>query len=253
MDKAAQSRFALPNDEQWVELRQALKLSDAGLTALNTTLQEVEYLCRDLAADLAKSQVKRSLKVLDRLLSNTRRALQRADICQALGTIEFHGRLSAILSSEAGTAIHGQTHLDSLNHDRLLNERTQEVMSYLLGEMQRPIAEWLAVAAKDKGGNRPKSHRQALLLLLARDSMKIIGTGPTTTPNGKFHQLCSWVLPLCGIGSDGLEEAIGRCLNKHAKWLEWAQLPTGEHIVGQLSEAEIAVIPDDLEEKDPTW
>ena len=81
--------------------------------------------------------------------------------------------------------------------------------------------------------------------------MKIIRTGPTSTPNGTFHQLCSWVLPHCGIGSDGLEDAIARCLKKYEKWLEWAQLPSGDQIVGQLSDIEIAAIPDDPQQ-DPT-
>lgn len=252
MDKEPQSRFTLPNEESWAELRLNLRLSDVQADALNATLREVEGLCRELAADLAKSEVKRSLLALDRLLSNAHRGLQRGDIRQALASIEMHGALSALLSREAGAEIHGENSIDELAHDRLLNERTHEAMSYVLEKMRRPIADWLALAALDKGGNRPKSDRQVLILLLARDASQIIGTKPSTAKNGPFHLLCSWVCSRCGIADDGLEEAITRCLKKYKKWLVWTGLPSGHHIVGQLSDAEIAAIPDDPEVEFPS-
>lgn len=249
MDEKPQSRFALPNEENWAEICLQLKLSDVQAHALRATLGEVEDLCRDLSANLAKSEVKESLAVLDRLLSNAHRGLQREDIRQALATIEMHGALSALLSRQAGAEIHGENSIDELGHDRRLNDLTHEAMSYVLEKMRRPIADWLAMAARDKGGNRPKSDRQVLILLLARDSKTIIGVRPTATRNGRFHLLCSWVLPRCGVSASGLEEAITRCLKKYKEWLEWAQLAPGEHIVGQLTEPEIAAIDDDPEKE----
>lgn len=249
MDKEPQSRFTLPNEESWAELRLNLRLSDVQADALHATLREAEGLCRELAADLAKSEVKRSLLALDRLLSNAHRGLQRGDIRQALASIEMHGALSALLSREAGAEIHGENSINELAHDRLLNERTHEAMSYVLEKMRRPIADWLALAALDKGGSRPKSDRQVLILLLARDSSQIIGTKPSTAKNGPFHLLCSWVCSRCGIADDGLEEAMTRCLKRYKKWLVWKRLPSGHHVVGQLSDAEIADIDDDPEEE----
>ena len=249
MVKEPQSRFVLPNEENWKEIRSNLKLSKMQADALHAILREVEGLCTELCADLAKSEIKRSLMSLDRLISNAHRGLQRQDIRQALATIEMHGALSALLSREAGAEIHGDNSIDALGHDRRLNERTHEVMSYVLDKMRRPIADWLALAALDKGGSRPKSHRQVLILLLARDSQKIVGAAPSSTQNGPFHLLCSWVVPRCGISAAGLEDATGRCLKKYKSWVEWAQLPPGEHIVGQLSDAEIAAIPDNDEEE----
>lgn len=252
MDKEPKSRFTLPNEESWAELRLNLRLSDVQADALNATLREVEGLCGELASDLTKSEIKRSLRVLDRLLSNVHRGLQREDIRRALASIEMHGALSVLLSREAGSEIHGETSIDELAHDRLLNERTHEAMSYVLERMRRPIAGWLALAALDKGGNRPKSDRQVLILLLARDANQIIGAKSSTAKNGPFHRLCSWVSPRCGITDEGLEDAITRCLQKYKDWLEWAQLPSGEHIVGELSDAEIAAIPDDPEVEFPS-
>lgn len=251
MAKKPQSRFILPNEENWEEIRRDLKLSDVQAHALHATLREVEGLCKELATYLAKSKVKQSLKVLDRLLSKAHRGLQRTDIRQALASVEMHGALSALLSREAGAEIYGENSIDQLAHDRLVNERTHEAMSYALKKMRRPIAEWLALASLDKGGNRPKSDRQVLILLLARDASQIIGTKPSTTKNGPFHQLCSWIFPRCGISDDGLEDAITRCLGKYKEWLEWAQLPSADHIVGKPSAAIVANVDDDPNEEFP--
>ncbi len=252
MAKKSQSKFTLPNEENWEEIRRALKLSDVQTHALRATLREAEGLCGELATYLAKSKVKQSLKVLDRLLSNAHRGLQRADIRQALASIEMYGALSALLSREAGADIYGENSIDQLAHDRLVNERTHEAMSYALEKMRRPIADWLAQAALDKGGNRPKSDRQVLILLLARDASQIIGTKPSTTKNGYFHQLCSWIFPRCGINDDGLEDAITRCLEKYKEWLEWTQLPSGDHMVGKLSNENIANIDDEPNDEFPS-
>ena len=247
MASAPSVRFMLPDSESWKELCRNLKLSDGQAAALLATLTEAECGCRDMATQVAKSEVKRCLEVLDRLLSNAHRSLQRADIQQALATLEMGGALSFLLSREAGAEIHDENAVNTIEHDKLLAERNSEVMLYLLDRMRRPIADWLVKATQDKGGSKPKSDRQLLLFLLARDAGKIMGVTPSGTPNSPFHQLCSWVLPACGIGMDGLEEALTRCLKKYQSLLDWAQLPPAEHIVGRLSAAEIAVIPNDAE------
>jgi hypothetical protein len=249
MGKQKALRFRLPDEEARAELCQTLKLSKAQAAALNAVLQEAESGCIDLAKELeiAQSELKRRLKTIDRLLSNAHQGLQRAGIRRALASIEMNGAISYLLSPEAGSDIHENTALDGPEHDRLLNDRTPEVMSYLLDRMRRPIAEWLAIAANDKGGNKPKSDRQLLILLLARDSRQIIEEAASASSNGPFHNLCSWVLPACGIGMEGLEDAITRCLKKYREWLCWAQLPTAEHIVGVLAPSDTDAIPDDPE------
>lgn len=244
MAKEPQSRFVFPDEDTWAELRRDLKLTDAQTVALQATLNEAESLCRYFTNVLVNAEVKSSLKTLNRLLFNVHRGLRRADISQALTKFDMHGTLSTLLSHEAGTELHGKGTVDNLSHHRLLNDRTPEVMSYIIDEMRRPIAQWLAVTAKDKGGRQPKSDRQVLLFLLARDSNKISGFEASITSDGPFHRLCAWVLPACGIASVGLEEAIERCLKKYKKWLEWAQLPSGQDIVGTLSDEDIAAIPD---------
>lgn len=249
MDKQRALRFRLPDEEAWAELCQNLKLSNAQAAALRAVLQEVESGCIDLAKELeiAQSKLKSSLKTIDLLLSKAHQSLQRADIRRALAAIEMNGSISYLISPKAGSDIHGNTALDGNEHDKLLNDRTPEVMSYLLDRMRRPIAEWLAIAAMDKGGNKPQSDRQLLILLLARDSHKIVEEAASATSNGPFHNLCSWVLPACGIGTKGLEDAIARCLKKYSEWLCWAQLPAADHIVGVLGQSETDAIRDDPE------
>lgn len=249
MDKRQALRFTLPDEETWAELCRNLKLSNAQAAALRAVLQEAEHGCKDLAKEwgIAKSEIKSSLKTIDRLLSKAHESLQRNDIKRALASIEMNGAISYLMSPEAASDIHDDTALDALEHDRILNERTPEVMSYLLDRMRRPIAEWLAIAAQDKGGNKPQSDRQLLLLLLARDSLQIVGAAPSAKPKGSFHNLCSWVLPACSIETDGLEDAITRCLKKYHEWLCWAQLPSAEHIVGGVVQLDTSAIPDDPE------
>ena len=249
MDEQQALRFTLPDKETWAELCRNLKLSNAQAAALHAVLQEAESDCIDLAEelDIAQSELKSSLKTIDRLLSKAHQGLQRADIRRALASIEMNGSISYLISPEAGSDIHGNTALHGHEHDRLLNDRTPEVMSYLLDRIRRPIAEWLAIAAMDKGGNKPQSDRQLLILLLARDSRQIIEEAASATSNGPFHNLCSWVLPACGIGMEGLEDAIARCLKKYREWLCWAQLPSAEHIVGVLAPSDTDAIPDDPE------
>lgn len=249
MDEHQALRFTNPDEETWGELRENLKLSNAQAAALRAVLHEAERGCIDLAKEFAitKSELKRSLKTIDRLLSKAHQGLQRTDIRRALARIEMNGAISYLLSPKAGSDIHDNTALDVTEHDRILNERTPEVMSYLLDHMRRPIAEWLATAAMDKGGNKPQSDRQLLIFLLARDSRKIIGEAPSVTSKAPFHNLCSWVLPACGIGMEGLEDAITRCLKKYREWLCWAQLPSAAEIVGSFPSSDIAAIPDDPE------
>lgn len=249
MGKHQKLQFALPDEQTLAELYQNLKLSNPQATALNEVLQEAQSGCIDLVKELeiAKSEVKKKLKIIDRLLSKAHERLQRNDIKRALASIEMNGAISYLVSPEAGSEICGNAALDAPDHDRLLNERTPEVMSFLLDRMRRPISEWLAIAAMDKGGNKSQSDRQLLIFLLARDSRQIIGEAPSATSNGQFHNLCSWVLPACGIGMEGLEDAITRCLKKYHEWIGWAQLPSAAHIVSSLAASDIAAIPDDPE------
>lgn len=247
MAKEPQSRFVFPDEDAWAELRRDLKLTDTQAVALRLTLQEAESLCSYFTNVLVKTEVRKSLVTLNRLLSNAHRGLQRADISQALRKFDMHGALSTLLSREAGTELHGKGDVDKLSHHRLLVDLNPEVMSYIIDEMRRPIAQWLAVSAKGKAGRQPKYDRRALLFLLARDASKINGSKPSSTSDGPFHRLCAWVLPACGIDSVGLEDAIERCLEKYREWLEWAQLPSGQHIVGSLKDEDIAAIPDDPE------
>lgn len=243
-------RFTLPDEESWNELRRDLKLSPSQAAALNRTLLEVDQRCKQLAAELERSDAKREdnkreLKSFDRALANAERRLQGSGVRQALNGIEMRGALSFVVSCDAGTEIHGEPGLTQTEHDRLLDALTPNVMRYLLQSMRRPVSAALKTPAKS--GNTAKIDRELLLCLLARDAQKIIGVPPGSKAKGPFHNLCTWVFGYCNISAKGLEVAIARCLEKHRAWLGWILSASAGHIVGRLCEAEIAAIPDDPE------
>ncbi len=239
MGKTQPLRFRLPDEEGWIELCQSLKLNPSQAAALKGTLSEVDERCRELTAELERAEIKSGLKPLERVLVNAEQQLQRAGVRKAVASVEMHGAISFLVSREAGAEIHGKTVVDQIAHDRLLDEHTADVMLYLLQRMRRPLSSWLKVAAQDKGGHPPKTDRELLLFLLARDAQEIVGVVPTSTPNGPFHNLCTWVFGACNVGTKGLEGAIARCLEKYQHWLNWSRLPSAGHNVGRLSEAEI--------------
>ena len=84
--------------------------------------------------------------------------------------------------------------------------------------------------------------------MLARQAREIIGETATSTPKGKFHNLCTWVLDACGLNTTGLEDAIRRCLEKHASWLKWHNLPANYSAVGALNDEQLTAIPEDAEQ-----
>lgn len=214
MGRTQPMRFRLPDEEGWTELCQNLNLNPSQAGALKGTLSEVDRSCKKLAIELERSEIKRSLKSLERVLVNAEQQLGRAGVRRAVASIEMHGAISFLVSREAGAEIHGESVVDETAHDRHLNERTADVMLHLLQRMRRPFSSWLEVAAQDKGGHPPKTDRELLLFLLARDAQEIVGVVPTSTPNGPFHNLCTWVFGSCNMGTKGLEAAIARCLEK---------------------------------------
>jgi hypothetical protein len=67
-----------------------------------------------------------------------------------------------------------------------------------------------------RGGNPGRIYRNHVLIRLAASFHHVFATTPTTTVDGPFELLAADVLPLFDLDTDGLDQAIKRCL-RHLK------------------------------------
>ncbi len=99
-----------------------------------------------------------------------------------------------------------------------------ELLLFLLSRMNEQFDGWLKqVNVKpDKGGRSTDPVRPFFIYSLACDARDII-TKPIRKSGGKaFLDLCSQVLPVCGLSDIGLKGAIKRHLQKPAIWKDIA-------------------------------
>jgi len=88
------------------------------------------------------------------------------------------------------------------------------ILAHFIDQVYMPLEKWVALDKLNKGGRPPKLYRQFMIQKLAERSSWIVGRQATTTPKGKFAELCIAVLPACGFDSEGIEKAIEGVLGK---------------------------------------
>lgn len=254
MDKIAQQPFQLPDEEGWNDIVKNCRLSEAQVAALKVTLDEALMHVMKGRADPNNKSIKTALVKLDGLIDRLQCYLKRNDIREALAAIETYGVFGRLLSSTVVRELSATedpevpiadierliahkryrqepvlaSDLDALcliQRQRLVNQSTPEAMGLAVQHIRSPISAWLLQAGQDKGGNRPKAGREVLIWLLARDSVKIIGTKAEKSTGSVFINLCTWVFDACNMSTEGLEDAVGRYLKKHEGWLHWLELP----------------------------
>lgn len=282
MVKPAKVQFHMPDEQGWRDIRRECHLSKAQLDAVHTVVQEVADACVGLTDDHRRSEtrkkVMRALSKTNRLLENLEAGLRGQDVVVALRSIETFGTLGLLMSASSTLSLpnYGDedvietdelerliarkkfgresiraSELDALSmsaRQRRLQSMTPEAMLFIVQCLRQPFSSWLLVAQQNKGGNPAQTDRDVLILLLARDAVKIIGRPATRSSTGDFMDLCSSVLGACGMETTGLAEAIRRCLDKHASFLQLHALPAYLSPVGKLTEEQIAAIPEDPEQ-----
>ncbi len=89
------------------------------------------------------------------------------------------------------------------------------ILAHFIDQVYAPLKKWVSLNKLNKGG-RPAENifRSFIIRRLAERSSLIVGRCATTTPKGKFAELCIAVLPACGWSSDGIEKAIEAVLGK---------------------------------------
>lgn len=244
----------LPNDEGWAEIVRECRLSKAQQTALRATLDEVAEHCKGIGINPTDKDVKAALRKLKQAFDRLQLCLASRDVVSALGVIQTRGALGYLLSASATAYLlrqeeakvplvqierlieHKQrldepimpSDLDELSipqRQQKLNDMTLQTMQLIMEQLKQPILLWLQEAEKDRGGRRPKTERELIIFLLARDAMGIIGSKPSASTRKAFFNLCTWVLNACQIDTEGLEDAVKRCLKKYKTWFEWYYLP----------------------------
>lgn len=255
MARVVEVQFGLSDKDDWADIIQQCKLSAAQQAALRATLDEVADRCKDIGTAPADKDVKAALGKLDRAFDRLQRLLGSRDVVEALDVVETYGAMGHLISSTAAADLGDeanpevpvveierliahkrfrqepirQSDLDQLcllERQRQLNHCTKDAMLAAISHMRDPISTFLRVAGQDKGGNRPRTDREWLIFLLARDAPKIIGEEATGETGGAFFRLCTAVLGACGFDDKGYEDAVSRCLKKHHEWLEWSRLPS---------------------------
>ena len=220
--------------------------------------------CQHIEISPSDKQVKKALKALDKAFDKLQGQLDRQDIINALGAIETYGAMGYLLSSTVAADLANgedstvetaavervlarkrferkllrQSDLDALclvDRQRRLNNQTAEAMRLAVAQMRKPVSNWLDLAGRDKGGNRPKMDREWLIFLLARDAPKIIAHPPSSAPTSPFFKLCTAVLGACHFDCSGYEDAVERCLKKYHEWLDWHHRPAIDETSNQLN------------------
>ncbi len=255
MADLAELEFTLPDQKGWADIKRLCKLKKAQINALESTLAEAADRCEELKkkSDLPDKDIKSALKSLDKAFERLTLQLGRKDIQDALAAIENGGAIGFLLSSSAIKQLEGikdpavstlelnrlinqkrhlgqavlHSELDRLclaDRQRLLHHSMMDGMSLAIEHLRAPITSWLMQAKQNKGGRQPKSDREWVIFLLARDAELIIDDQPSNNVRSKFFNLCTVVLNACKFDEVGYEEAVDRCLEKYNEWLAWSRL-----------------------------
>lgn len=84
----------------------------------------------------------------------------------------------------------------------------------MLRSLNRPLLDFLALAARKGAGSPGKLFRNAAVSHLAEVFTEITGESPTTSAGGRFVTFCDQVLIGIGIDPTGLDEAVKRNLRR---------------------------------------
>lgn len=242
-------QMRMPRRLAFEKLTAMLKLNSEQTTALFQTIQEAAVSCEALRDETDAATIRDELAKLDNALAhlaqfsasnNIRKALKAMPPMSTLGFLMspsaalkvpgYHERplvgptLNRLIEQDPHHKAISPADFDdlALQHRQVeLSKLAPDALEYLFTALREPIQEFLSQTA-EKGGNRPRSDRDLMVFLLARDAPNIIGCEPSTSD--PFLNLCNQVTAACGIGEDGLEVAIKKCLKNKNEWLQWYRL-----------------------------
>jgi hypothetical protein len=96
------------------------------------------------------------------------------------------------------------------------------ILTRFVERIHAPLAKWIELKSLDKGGRLAGFARRYLIYRLAKAAPEIIGKRATIAKTGKFVDLCTDVLAVCGLPARGIAEAIPAAVTElradQAKW-----------------------------------
>jgi hypothetical protein len=93
-------------------------------------------------------------------------------------------------------------------------ERAPRLLIALVRTLHEPLARFLEIERKNKGGSPGKLYRNYVIQELAPIYQHVHGEVPTTTHSGDFVTMCDSVLGAIGLETDGVEQAAARILKR---------------------------------------
>jgi hypothetical protein len=83
-----------------------------------------------------------------------------------------------------------------------------KILKHFIDLINAPLRKWVEEDKLNKGGRPADVTRMYLIRALAKEAPNIIGRPATISTTGKFVDLCSLVIPACGVSPKGIEKAI---------------------------------------------
>lgn len=250
MFRARPIQMRMPKPPIIEKLTTELNLTEEQASALIQTIKESADGCEALRDETDATTIRDELAKLDNALANLAQLSASNNIRKAFRAMPPMSTLGFLMSPSAALKVPGYHEhplvgpalnrlieqdphhkpISPADFDNLARQHRQvelsklapDALEYLFTALREPIQQFLRQTA-EKGGNRPRSDRDLMLFLLARDAPRIIGSEPSASD--PFLNLCNQVTAACGIGEDGLEAAIKKCLKNKDKWLHWYRLP----------------------------
>lgn len=93
-------------------------------------------------------------------------------------------------------------------------QRATKTLRGLILALSAPLGEFLNMERQAKGGTPAKLYRNHVIARLAPVYRQLWDKQPTSSPNGKFVQLCEHLIDLIGLDSNGTDQAVVRILRR---------------------------------------
>jgi hypothetical protein len=234
-----------PSSEDWENIVRDLKLTPVQertlKTVLDAALDDISRYHQKLKDQPSRERLVRRLKRFTKVLGYLRDECERSiDLMQDFLPYETLAYIGQSVTFSAMSDALGRDvfprHFD-LNIDRMrasgeritlasLEQGTRPlrealglkhghvILMYLIERMHTPLARWIELNRRNKGGRKSNAVRWFLIHRLAESAIDIVGKPATVSSTGKLVELCTAVLVACGLPEAGIAKAVPGVVSK---------------------------------------
>jgi hypothetical protein len=234
-----------PPTEEWNNIVRDCKLTGAQANELEITLKDAlddidryySKLQNRPSRDLLVDRLKKFDKALRHLQDECRRSAHLMQDFWPADTLAYVGQsltfsaMSAALGRSVfpeivdfkirGMRTKGERitlasieHLSRSKREALGLKHGHLILTHFIERIHAPFPSYIELARKNKGGRPADAARRHFIYRLAEAAPDIIGKPATIATTGKFVDLCTSVLPACGLPEKGIEKAIPAVVRK---------------------------------------